>query len=87
MQPSDDTINAAAKEEWERRLTSVRVSKSDLNKVVMNFLVTEVRGLFKSHREYHFIRQDKSPGVLRGLDSCCPLAHPRKYLKLTQVFS
>lgn len=31
-------------EEWEKKLAQVRVSKEDLNRLVMNFLVTEVRG-------------------------------------------
>lgn len=30
-------------EEWQRRLRDVKVRKEDMNRVVMNFLVTEVR--------------------------------------------
>ena len=33
-------------DEWERKLTSVRVRKDDMNRLVMNFLVTEVRARF-----------------------------------------
>lgn len=29
-------------EEWQRKLREVRVAKEDMNRVVMNFLVTEV---------------------------------------------
>ena len=29
-------------EEWEKKLASVKISKEDMNKLVMNFLITEV---------------------------------------------
>jgi hypothetical protein len=31
------------KDDWERKLTAVELRKEDLNQLVMNFLVTEVR--------------------------------------------
>ena len=37
------TISA---EHWEQKLAAVKVSKEDMNRLVMNFLVTEVGGLF-----------------------------------------
>lgn len=30
-----------AKEEWEKKLSDVRMRKEDMNKLIMNFLVTE----------------------------------------------
>jgi hypothetical protein len=35
--------NAIDKEDWEKRLAMVRVRKEDMDKLVMNFLVIEVR--------------------------------------------
>jgi len=43
-QPQASTKSVIELEEWEKKLAQVRVSKEDLNRLVMNFLVTEVRG-------------------------------------------
>ena len=29
-------------EDWERKLTSIKIRKEDMNRLIMNFLVTEV---------------------------------------------
>ena len=31
-----------SREEWEKRLTGVKIKKEDMNTIIMNFLVTEV---------------------------------------------
>lgn len=40
LQSSKKTIT---KEEWEKKLAAVKIRKEDMNLLVMNFLVTEVR--------------------------------------------
>lgn len=42
MPPTGSTKTIPA-EVWEGKLAAVKVSKEDMNRLVMNFLVTEVR--------------------------------------------
>lgn len=37
------TKKVVSKDDWEKKLAAVKVYKEDMNNLVMNFLVTEVR--------------------------------------------
>ena len=39
-------------DDWERKLASVKIRKEDMNRLIMNFLVTEV-GLSDEGCQYH----------------------------------
>lgn len=36
------TKKVVSKDDWEKKLAAVKVAKEDMNRLVMNFLVTEV---------------------------------------------
>jgi hypothetical protein len=42
MPPTTASKKSISNEQWEAKLASVKVAKEDMNKLVMNFLVTEV---------------------------------------------
>jgi len=39
------TKKTVSKDDWEKKLAAVKIYKEDMNKLVMNFLVTEVSQL------------------------------------------
>lgn len=41
MAPQASSRKLVTREEWEKKLTDVKISKEDMNRLVMNFLVTE----------------------------------------------
>lgn len=43
--PQSNTKKTVSGEEWARKLAAVRVKKEDMNRLIMNFLVTEVGAL------------------------------------------
>jgi hypothetical protein len=43
MPPTTASKKSISNEQWEAKLAAVKVAKEDMNKLVMNFLVTEVK--------------------------------------------
>lgn len=52
------------KEEWEKKLSEVKIRKEDVNRLVMNFLVTE--GYVEAAEKFQL-----ESGTQRILLSCC----------------
>lgn len=52
------------KEEWEKKLSEVKIRKEDMNKLVMNFLVTE--GYVEAAEKFQL-----ESGTQRILTFCC----------------
>jgi hypothetical protein len=51
MPPTTASKKSISNEQWEAKLASVKVAKEDMNKLVMNFLVTEVNQCLSSEQQ------------------------------------
>jgi hypothetical protein len=79
MPPTTASKKSISNEQWEAKLASVKVAKADMNKLVMNFLVTEVNQRNSSAPAQSSSSWQKCKGTLvlqqqQGLfQSCCQL--------------
>ncbi len=79
--------------EWESKLAAVKIRKEDMNRLVMNFLVTEVRSVHLSSVPWSSSTNGSQPSLpcdVRDIDGFCNRdmwkqhKHLRKSLALNQ---